>query len=149
TSRSEMRGNEPMRMSIASGCVWAIIGLALGFLFAVPERRFGHLVLTWAGGIITAPLIGLLMGRVSRIFGYFEEVLLRIIVAGASLYMAMVLLIMSSLLIQAVFNGHLPADIWTNSFGAAAFAFEFTCIALWPLAYLNHTLIFRSWASDR
>src|SRR5262252_4594602 len=143
-----MRGNQPMRRSIASGCVWAIIGLALGFLFAAPERRFGHLVLTWAGGIITAPLIGLLMGRVSRIFGYFEEVLLRIIVAGASLYLAMVLFIMSSFLARFVFGPHLPPHIWTNVFGGAALAFELTCMVLWPLAYLNHTFISR-WAQGR
>jgi len=145
-----MRRNEAIRMSIASGCVWAIIGLAVSFLLAVPERGLGRLLLAWAGGVITAPLIGLLMGQVSRIFGYFEEVLLRIIVAGASLYVAMVLFfLMSSLLTPFVFNRHLPADVWTTSFGAAAFAFELTCIVLWPLAYLNHTLISRLWANRR
>jgi hypothetical protein len=144
-----MQRNKALRMSVASGCMWAIIGLSVSFLLAVPDRGFGGLVLAWAGGIIAAPLIGLLMGQVSRIFGYFDEVLLRIIVAGASLYLAMVLFIMSSLLTQSVFNRHLPADVWTNSFGAAAFAFELTCIALWPLAYLNHTLISGLWASRR
>jgi hypothetical protein len=65
------------------------------------------------------------------------------------LYVAMVLFVMSSLLTPFVFNRHLPADLWTTSFGAAAFAFELTCIALWPLAYLNHTLISRLLASGR
>src|SRR5215471_10167161 len=105
-----MPPNKAVWMSIASGCVWAIIGLAVGLLFAVPERGSGRLLPAWAGGIVAAPLIGLLMGQISRIFGYFEEVLLRIIVAGASLYIAMVLFILSSLLTQAVFNRHLPAD---------------------------------------
>src|SRR5689334_7285206 len=35
-----------------------------------------------------SPLIGLLMGQVSRIFGYIEETVLRSIVAGACLYAA-------------------------------------------------------------
>jgi hypothetical protein len=144
-----MQRNETLWMSVASGCVWTIIGLAVSFLLAVPPRGLGREMLTWAGGIIAGPLIGLLMGQVSRIFGYFEEVLLRIIVAGASLYLAMVLFIMSSLVTPFVLNGHLPANVWTNSFGIAAFAFELTCIVLWPLAYLNHTLILRSWARRR
>jgi len=136
-------------MSVASGCVWATIGLAVSLLFAAPPRGLGRVMLAWGGGITAAPLIGLLMGEVSRVFGYFEEILLRIIVAGASLYFAMVLYIMAGLLTSSVLNGHLPANVWTNSFGAAAFAFELTCLVLWPLAYLNHSLISRSWARCR
>src|SRR5215813_760750 len=100
-------------MSVASGCVWATIGLAVSFLLA-PPRGLGRVMLAWAGGIIASPFIGLLMGQISRIFGYVEEVLLRIIVAGASLYFAMVLYIMAGLLTQFALNGHLPANLWTN-----------------------------------
>jgi hypothetical protein len=147
-SRSSMQRNKILRMSIASGCVWAIIGLAVGFLF-VPPRGLGREMLVWAGGIIAGPFIGLLMGQVSRIFGHFEEVLLRIILAGVSLYLAMVFFIMSSLLTSSILYGHPPANVWTNSFGAATWAFELTCVILWPLAYLNHTLISRLWARSR
>jgi len=71
-----MQRKKAMWMSAASGCVWAIIALAVCFLVATPTLGFGfgRLVLGWAPGIIAAPLIGLLMGQVSRIFGYFEEV---------------------------------------------------------------------------
>ena len=138
-----MQHKKTLWISVASGCVWAIIGLAVSFLLAAPTRGLG--LLTWAGGIIAAPLIGLLMGQVARIFGYFEEVFLRIIVAGASLYLAMVLFIMASFLTQFILNGRLPANAWTNIFGIAAAAFELTCVVLWPLAYLNHTLISRLW----
>ena len=144
-----MQRSKTLWMSVASGCVWATIGLAVSFLFAAPPRELGRVMLAWGGGTIAAPLIGLLMGQVSRVFGYFEETLLRIIVAGASLYFAMVLYIMAGLLTSSILNGHLPANVWTNSFGAAAFAFEVTCLVLWPLAYLNHTLISRSWARCR
>src|SRR5262249_44593137 len=140
-----MQHKKMLWMSAASGCVWAIIALAVSFLLAGATRGLGRLALTWAGGIIAAPFIGLLMGQVARVFGYFEEVFLRIIVAGASLYLAMVLFIMASLLTQLVFNGRLPANAWTNIFGMAAAAFELTFIVLWPLAYLNHSLISRSW----
>lgn len=134
-------------MSAASGCVWAIISLVVIFLVATPTVGFGfgRLMLGWAGGIIAAPLIGLLMGQITRIFGYFEEVFLRIIVAGASLYLAMVLFIMASFLTQFVLSQRSPANAWTAIFGMATAAFELTCIVLWPLAYLNHTLISRLW----
>ena len=141
-----MQRKKTLWMSAASGCVWAIIGLGVSFLVATPTLGLGRLVLSWAGGIIAAPLIGLLMGQVSRIFGYFEEVFLRVIVAGASLYVAMVLFIIASFLTQfVVLNVRLPANPWTSIFGGAAAAFELTCIVLWPLAYLNHTLISRLW----
>lgn len=142
-----MQRKKALWMSAASGCVWAIISLAVIFLVATPTLGFGfgRLVLGWAGGIIAAPLIGLLMGQVARIFGYFEEVFLRIIVAGASLYLAIVLFIMGSFLTQFVLNQRPPANAWTDIFGMATAAFELTCIVLWPLAYLNHTLISRLW----
>jgi hypothetical protein len=144
-----MQRQKTLWLSAASGCVWAVIGLTVGFLVAsspaLPTRGLGRLVLIWGGGIIASPLIGLLMGQLSRIFGYFEEVFLRIIVAGASLYVAMVLFIIASFLTQFVLNGRLPANPWTSIFGSAAAAFELTCIVLWPLAYLNHTLISRLW----
>src|SRR5215468_8536037 len=139
--RSDMQHKKTLWMSAASGCVWAIIALAVSFLLSGAPRGLGRLALIWAGGIIAAPLIGLLIGQVSRIFGYFQEVFLRVIVAGGSLYLAMVLFIMASLLTQFVFDGRLPANALANIFGMAAAAFELTCIVLWPLAYLNHTLI--------
>ena len=143
-----MHRKQALWMSAVSGCVWAIIALAVSFLVSTPTLGLGlgRVVLGCAGGIIAAPLIGLLTGPVSRIFGYFEEVFLRVIVAGASLYVAMVLFIIASFLTQfVVLNVRLPANPWTSIFGGAAAAFELTCIVLWPLAYLNHTLISRLW----
>src|SRR5215468_11801499 len=142
-----MHRKQALWMSAVSGCVWAIIALAVSFLVSTPTLGLGlgRAVLGCAGGIIAAPLIGLLMGQVSRIFGYFEEVFLRVIVAGASLYLAIVLFIMGSFLTQLVLNQRPPANAWTDIFGMATAAFELTCIVLWPLAYLNHTLISRLW----
>jgi len=137
---------KPLWMSLGSGAVWGVLGLAVGFLFSLPSGRLGHVTLTWAGGIIAAPLIGLLMGQVSRVFGYIEETILRSIVAGASLYAASVLFVMASLLFSSMRVGHLPKDFWTTSFGAAALAFNLTFIVLWPLAYVNHVVVSREWA---
>ena len=90
------------------------------------------------------------MSQVSRLFRYVE-VLMRIIIAGLSLYGASVLFVMASLLFQPVlFRRMPPAEFWTNfwstSFGAAALGFELSFVVLWPAAYLNHTLISRAWA---
>ena len=133
-------------MSAASGFVWAVIGLVVGgVLLSGPGATLQKVTFPWAGGIIAGPLIGLFMGQVSRLFGYIEEVGLRIIIAGASLYAAAVLFVMASLLLQAIVAGHLPREVWATAFGAAAFGFEATCVVLWPLAYMNHRLIFRMW----
>jgi hypothetical protein len=141
-----MNARKPLVMSLGSGAVWALIGLAVGLFVNLWRGELGRVVIALAGGMIAAPLIGLLMGQVSRVFGYIEEVVLRIIVAGASLYAASVLFLMASFLLQSIRAGHLREHIWIDSFGMASWAFELTFIVLWPLAYVNHTIISLEWA---
>jgi hypothetical protein len=40
-------------------------------------------------------------------------------------------------------------DFWDTTFGAATIGFELSCVALWPAAYVNHTLIAKAWESRR
>jgi hypothetical protein len=144
-----MNQNKPYWMSLGSGCVWAVLGLAVGMMFEI--RPYGSLrraILGLMGGMIVAPVIGLLMGQVSRLFPY-GEVLMRIIIAGVSLYAASVLFVMASLLFQFLIFGQMHRDFWTTSFGAATVGFELSCIVLWPAAYVNHTLIARAWERRR
>jgi hypothetical protein len=119
--RLDMHRNKPFWISVASGAVWGLIGFAVGYL--VDSRAGLHVAVALAGGIVAAPFIGMLMGQVSRVFGYVEEVVLRIIIAGASLYAASALFIIASLLWQSIRAGHLHEHIWTDSFGMAAWAF--------------------------
>ena len=144
-----MKQNNPYWMSLGSGCLWALFGLAVGVtLQSGPGSSARQAAFSFAGGMIASPLIGLLMGQVSRLFQYVE-VGMRIIIAGASLYAASVLFMMASLLFSALFRPMPPtfwANFWTTSFGAATFGFELSCVVLWPTAYLNHTVISRAWA---
>jgi hypothetical protein len=144
-----MNQNKPYWMSVGSGCVWAVLGLTVGIILeSGPGSSLRKPVLGLMGGMIVSPLIGLLMGQVSRLFPYVEG-LMRIIIAGASLYAASVLFVMGSLLLQFVISGHMARDFWTTSFGAATIGFELSCVVLWPAAYVNHTLIAKAWQSRR
>ena len=146
-----MNQNKPYWVSLGSGCLWALFGLVVGVILqSGPGSSPRRAVLSFTGGMIASPLIGLLMGQVSRVFQYVE-VLMRIIIAGLSLYAASVLFVMASLLFQLVLFRRMPppefwANFWATSFGAAAIGFELSFVLLWPAAYLNHTLISRAWA---
>jgi hypothetical protein len=135
-------------ISLASGCVWALIGFAVAFILKMPGTTFRQSALDFAGGMIAAPFIGLLMGQVSRIFGHLE-VGMRIILAGASLYAASVLFVMASLLLSSLRLGFPIRDFWMNSFAAAWIGFSTSCVLIWPIAYANHALISRAWEQSR
>ena len=144
-----MTQNNPYWMSMGSGCLWALFGLAVGVtLQSGPGSSARQAAFSFTGGMIASPLIGLLMGQVSRLFPYVE-VGIRIIIAGASLYAASVLFVMARLLSSGLFHPTQPPfwfNFWTTSFGAATFGFEMSCVVLWPAAYLNHTVISKAWA---
>jgi hypothetical protein len=144
-----MNRNKPYWMSLISGCVWGLLGLAVAIILeSGPGSSLRTPVFGFIGGVIASPLIGLLMGQVSRLFPYVE-VLMRITIAGASLYAASVLFVMASFLLWFVITGHMARDFWATSFGAAAWGFELSCVVLWPAAYVNHTLIARTWERRR
>jgi hypothetical protein len=135
-------------MSLASGCLWALIGLAVAFMLKTPSTTFRQTALEFAGGVVAAPFIGLLMGQLSRTFGHLE-VGMRIILAGVSLYAASVLFVMASLLLSSFRLGFPLRDFWTNSFGAAWIGFLTSCLVIWPVAYANHALISQAWEQRR
>jgi hypothetical protein len=133
-------------MSLGSGCLWALLGLAVAIILeSGPGSTVRWAALSVTGGMIASPFIGLFMGQVSRLFRYVE-VGMRIVIAGTSLYAASVLFVMASLLFTSVHRGQMLSDFWATSFGAATLGFELSCVVLWPAAYVNHTLISRAWA---
>ena len=137
----------PVGISVASGCVWALIGLGVAFIGNQPSITLGEAALTFAGGFIAAPLIGLLMGTVSKPFRHMP-VGIRMLVAGASLYVAVLLFVIASGLFSALRYGRMPPDFWFNSLGIAWAGLVWTWffIVLWPLAYANHALLSRLWS---
>ena len=141
-----MNLREPIGMSIASGCLWALIGLAVAFLGSLPSITLGQAVVLVAGGVSAAPLIGLLMGIISKTFRNMP-VAIRIIIAGGSLYLGALLFVIASKLFSSLLYGQIPRDFWTDSAGVAWAGLVWTWFfaVLWPLAYANHTLIARAW----
>ena len=143
-----------IRMSVASGCLWGLIGLAVAVLGTRPSMNQPGMTLrnaatAFAGGLVTAPIIGLLIGLLSRPFRHLP-VPLRIIVAGGSLYCAVLLFIVANGLTWAARLGRLPQDFWFNSVASAWASLVWTWffVFLWPLAYVTHMLVSRAWDRD-
>ena len=136
----------PIRMSIACGCVWGVIGLAVGYVASQPSMTLRSAVVVFSGGLLASPIIGVLMGLISRRFQRLP-VLLRIIVAGASLYGAALLFVVAYGLMWALRLGRFPQDFWFNSVAMtwAGLAWTWSFVLLWPLAYLTHALVSRAW----
>ena len=136
-------------MSVAWGWVWGLIGLAVAFLGNQPSMTLPNAATAFASGLVAAPIIGLLMGLVSRPFRRVP-ILLRITIAGGSLYCAVLLFVMANELMWSIRLGRLPQDFWFNSAAIAWASLVWTWffVFLWPLAYLTHILVSRAWDRD-
>lgn len=133
--------NKPIVTSILSGCAWG----AFAYVANWPWLGSG----IW-GGVVAAPFIGLAAGRLSRRFvraGWLE----RQIIALASLYGAAVIFVAISAVTELSINGgthtergldlvlkHIFGILWILTVMGGA-------LLLWPLAYLNHTLVAKFW----
>ena len=128
-----------VRLSIASGVMWALIAWFIG------HRVFGSRI--W-GGIIMAPLIGILIGRLasplhdrsrrvhiaaSLFYLYVAAACFAISMAFSSALLAPHTVSLSTTLIE-----HLLAVLWGLTFGGYA-------LVLWPLSFVNHRLV---WQAD-
>jgi hypothetical protein len=136
----------PFSISIASGCLWALIAVAVAFIGNLPRITVGEAAVTVVGGMLAAPFIGLLMGLVSRLFRLTPRTL-RILIAGGSLYVAVFLFLIASGLFSAAWSGRTPPDLWFNSLAVAWASLVWTWffVVLWPLAYANHVLVAHAW----
>jgi hypothetical protein len=128
-----------VRVSAASGLMWALIAWFIGY------RAFGHRI--W-GGIVIAPLIGILIGRLSwpihnkprwvQVVGS----LFYLYVAAACFAIGMALfspvLGPRNVRFSAALIEHVLAVLWGLTFGGYA-------LVLWPLSFFNHRLV---WQAD-
>jgi hypothetical protein len=99
---------KPLLCSFASGCVW--IGVASSIAYAASPIHTAPLDVarTFAGGIVSAPLIGLLVGHIARRFSNVSRAQ-RIWVALGDLYLAAYLFLLATGL------GHLVKDLIARS----------------------------------
>jgi hypothetical protein len=141
-----MNRHNPLWMSFASGCVWAMVGLAVAFVGYLPYVSAGKVIVPFVGGVMAAPFIGLIMGQISRLFGHVGPAM-RIIVTALSLYAAAVLFLMASLEFASFVYGRPPRHFWTDSFAGAFAGLVWTgsVVVLGPFAYANHAWISRAW----
>ena len=123
------------RFALISGCVWAVIAFVLGY------GSFERLIL---GGLLASPLIGLAVGGIAARFKPNSTVR-RAVLSLLDLYLAAGLFglgvgvfdaatghpgrIQSAVVVQSIFG-----VIWGVTFTGYVFI-------LWPLAYLNHALL--------
>jgi hypothetical protein len=128
-----------IRLSAASGLVWALIAWFIGY------RAFGDRI--W-GGIIIAPLIGILIGRLSWPMRNKPR---WVQIAGSlfDLYVAASCFAIGMALFSAVLGPRsvkfsaapielVLAVLWGLTFGGYA-------LVLWPLSFFNHRLV---WQAD-
>jgi hypothetical protein len=127
------------RLSAVSGLGWALIACFIGY------RAFGYRIV---GGIIMAPLIGILIGRLSSPL-HNKPRWVQIAASLFYLYVAAVCFALGMALFSLVFDPrnvrfsaglieHVLAVLWGLTFGGYA-------LVLWPLSFFNHRLV---WQAD-
>ncbi len=129
-------------LSIVSGCAWGTLAYVLG------RGAMGGII--W-GGVIASPVIGLLVGLIAgRIRP--RSALGRVFLSLAGLYGAAILFGLAVGLFDLA-TGVNSGDSWYRNPGAVliqsalgtlwGMTLTGYVIAFWPLAYLNHWLIWR------
>jgi len=135
---------KPVLLSAASGCVWAWIATTLlGRAMAWP---------VW-GGVLASPLIGVIAGMFSMQFRR-RRLIAQMFLALVSLYLTAALFGGAVGMTDALFGVNagpgwqrIPSAVVAESVLAMLWGLTFTgyVVFLWPLAWVNHTLVARFW----
>ena len=133
----------PTLFSALSGCIWA------GTAWILLEQRVNAGIV---GGILVSPLIGIAMGIFSKRFAE-RPILTRAAIALSSLYLAVALFGIAGGMADAAFGSGKPITArniieWVWPF-VAGLTFTGYVLALWPLAYLNHSVIGQAWSESK
>lgn len=144
---------KPFFWSLASGFVW--IGVASAIAYAVSPIHNTPLdaAKTFAGGIVAAPVIGLLVGHIARRFSRLSRPQ-RFGVALADLYLATYLFLLATG-VGHVVRGWIARDyvdtlqrqLVVDPVLGTIFGLTYTgfVVVLLPLSYFNHVLIGKAW----
>jgi hypothetical protein len=145
--------SKPVFWSLISGCVW--IGVASAVAYAVSPIHTTPLkaASTFAGGMIAAPLIGVLIGHMAQRFARVTGAV-RIGIALADLYFATYLFLLAANIARVgsilLARGHVEnlalvlgvGPVFGTLMGLTYTGFVFV---LFPLSYVNHVLIAKTW----
>src|SRR3954468_1023274 len=86
---------KPFVWSFASGFVWIGVASAVAYAVSSIHSTPFDAARTFAGGIVAAPFIGLLVGHIARAFSYLNRPR-RVLVALADLYFATYLFLLAT-----------------------------------------------------
>jgi hypothetical protein len=129
------------KLSALSGCGWGLIAYFIG------HAAFGHGI--W-GGIVAAPLIGVLIGHLS---GSIEAKSrpVQMVVSLLDLYLAAICFAIATAVLDFVWGPRqmpfptlLMRDILVVLWGLT---FTGYFLVLWPLSFFNHRLVWRAGAA--
>jgi hypothetical protein len=140
--------NKPMVYSLISGCIWSVIGFAIARSVSPTHSTLSEVVRTFWGGIVAAPVIGMLVGLLSRNFSGLGRSA-RIAVALANLYLAVWLFLLAANVVRLLEGGGEWSfrALTSDSIVGAFLGLTYTgfVLLLWPLSYVNHTLVGQAW----
>ena len=144
---------KPFFWSLASGFVWIGVGSIVAYAVAPIQSTPLDAARTFAGGIVAAPMIGLLVGRIARRFSSLSR-FQRFWVALADLYLATYLFLLATGIGHVVsgpiarsYIDTLQRLLLVGPLVGTLFGLTYTgfVIVLLPLSYCNHVLIGKAW----
>lgn len=142
--------HRPIFYSLISGCIWAVIAFGIAWSVSTIRSTPSEVVRTFSGGLVAAPLIGMFVGLLSRKFSRLGRSA-RIAVALVNLYLAAWLFLMAAnvvrLLVGEAAWSHVFKLVVSDPIIGALVGLTYTgfVVLLWPLSYVNHTLVGRAW----
>jgi hypothetical protein len=126
------------KLSALSGCGWGLVACFIG------HAAFGHGI--W-GGIVAAPLIGVLMGHLSKSIGAKSHPV-QIVASLFDLYLAAMCFAVAAAVFEfACGPRHMPAStMLIRDLLVVLWGLTFTgyFLVLWPLSFFNHRLVWRA-----
>jgi hypothetical protein len=144
--------SKPALYSVLSGCLWAMVGYGIAYSAAPIRTTPFEVGRTFFGGLVAAPLIGLLIGVISRKFVNLGRSS-RVAVTLADLYLATWLFLLAAGIVRLLveFSGlaqqlayrALVIDPAIGTLWGLTYTGYF--LVLWPLSYANHVLVARAW----
>jgi len=151
--KSEINLKRPYFWSLASGVAWSVVASAIAYALSTVNSTPLDAVTTFAGGIVAAPVIGLLVGYLARRFSDLSH-LQRFGVALADLYFATYLFLLATSVGQFVRAWVARGAVETplrlfvvDPLLGTLFGLTYTgfVVVLLPLSYVNHLLIGKAW----
>ena len=147
----------PFLWSLASGFAWISVASAIAYAVSSIHSTPVDAARTFAGGVVAAPIIGLLVGHISRRFSHLSRSK-RFWLALGDLYLATYLFLLATnvgyLVRDWIARRHvepLQQYLIVGPLLGTIFGLTYTgfVIVLLPLSYFNHVLIGKIWDQTR